>query len=84
MTNCLPSLIEGFAKPAENFLLETHSGELRLLDWEYAGMGDCYFDLANLSAQHDFGPAEDQALLQSYFGDAGLPRLLRLAFHLPV
>ncbi|MEP7356713.1 MAG: choline/ethanolamine kinase family protein [Anaerolineales bacterium] len=62
----------------ENFLLETHSGELRLLDWEYAGMGDLTFDLANLSAQHDFGPVEDQALLQAYFGDDASPRYARL------
>src|SRR5205085_7172549 len=37
----------------ENFLREAVSGELRLLDWEYAGMGDRYFDLGNLAAQHD-------------------------------
>ncbi len=27
-------------------------GEIRLLDWEYAGMGDIFFDLANFSHHH--------------------------------
>jgi thiamine kinase-like enzyme len=62
----------------ENLLRETATGALRLLDWEYAGMGDPYFDLGNLAVQHDFGPGEDQALLQAYFGDAAPPRLARL------
>ena len=62
----------------ENFLRETASGELRLLDWEYAGMGDRYFDLGNLAAQHDFGPEQDQLLLRSYFGDAAPSHLARL------
>jgi thiamine kinase-like enzyme len=62
----------------ENFLRETATGALRLLDWEYAGMGDPYFDLGNLAAQHDFGQAQDQNLLESYFGHAATPRLARL------
>jgi len=31
--------------------LDEH-GELRILDWEYAGMGDIFFDLANFSHHH--------------------------------
>jgi thiamine kinase-like enzyme len=62
----------------ENFLRETATGGLRLLDWEYAGMGDRYFDLGNLAAQHSFDEVEDQALLLAYFGDAEPPRLARL------
>jgi len=41
---------------------------LWLLDWEYAGMGDRYFDLANLSVNNGFGDEEDELLLTSYFG----------------
>lgn len=49
-----------------NFIDE--AGTLRLLDWEYAGMGDRFFDLANFSAQHEFAPEQDALLLREYFG----------------
>lgn len=49
-----------------NFLMG--NGRLWLLDWEYAGMGDIYFDLANLAAHHEFNTEQEQCLLKSYFG----------------
>jgi thiamine kinase-like enzyme len=48
-----------------NFLFD---GSVRVLDWEYAGMTDPFFDLANLSANHGFDGDTDQALLRHYFG----------------
>ena len=59
----------------ENFLRETGTGRVVVLDWEYAGMGDSYFDLANLAAQHRFGDEQDAMLLEAYFG-AVTPRRL--------
>jgi len=59
--------------PCHNDLLNANfldDGEIRILDWEYAGMGDRYFDLANLSVNHEFGPREDAVLLEAYFGEA--------------
>jgi thiamine kinase-like enzyme len=50
----------------ENFLFD---GRMRILDWEYAGMGDPFFDLANLSVNHDFTDEQDRCLLESYFGE---------------
>jgi thiamine kinase-like enzyme len=41
---------------------------IRIVDWEYAGMGDRFFDLANFSINHEFGEAENEALLDAYFG----------------
>lgn len=52
----------------ENFLIE--NGRIYILDWEYAGMGDPFFDLANLSVNHAFSDAEDRLLLEYYFGEA--------------
>ena len=49
-----------------NFL---DDGSIRILDWEYAGMGDPRFDLANLSINHGYGDAENRALLGCYFGE---------------
>ena len=57
--------------PCHNDLLNANfldDGEIRIVDWEYAGMGDCFFDLANLSINHDFGIDEDRLLLTAYFG----------------
>jgi thiamine kinase-like enzyme len=34
-----------------------------IVDWEYAGMGDRFFDLGNLSIKHDFAIEEDEGLL---------------------
>jgi thiamine kinase-like enzyme len=38
-----------------------------LIDWEYGGFGTAMFDLANLSSNGAFDPAEDDALLGAYF-----------------
>jgi thiamine kinase-like enzyme len=50
-----------------NFILDGR--RLWIVDWEYAGMGDVFFDLANFSVNHDFGPEEDDELLRLYFGE---------------
>jgi thiamine kinase-like enzyme len=49
-----------------NFL---DDGQIRILDWEYAGMGDSFFDLANFSVHHEFTDQQDDWLLSSYFGE---------------
>ena len=59
--------------PCHNDLLNANfldDGEIKIVDWEYAGMGDRFFDLANLSVNQEFGMAEDEILLTSYFGEA--------------
>jgi thiamine kinase-like enzyme len=42
---------------------------VRIVDWEYAGMGDRFFDLANFSINHELGDAENEQLLVAYFGE---------------
>lgn len=61
----------------ENFLRQAETGRICVLDWEYAGMGDSYFDLANLAAQNRFANEQDSLLLEAYFGDATPRRLAR-------
>ncbi|MEN3264447.1 choline/ethanolamine kinase family protein [Pseudonocardia sp.] len=46
-----------------------HVGQMYLVDWEYAGMGDPRFDLANLSVNHQFGIDEDRELVRLYYGE---------------
>jgi thiamine kinase-like enzyme len=45
-----------------------------LVDWEYAGMGDRYFDLGNLSVNNGFTDADDRALLEAYWDEPCTPR----------
>jgi thiamine kinase-like enzyme len=40
-----------------------------LVDWEYAGMGDRYFDLGNLSINNGFDEDDDRALLAAYWDE---------------
>lgn len=53
-------------------------GAVRILDWEYAGMTDPYFDLANLAANHAFDADAEAALLHHYFGAVDDERLATL------
>ena len=57
--------------PCHNDLLNANfldDGAIRIVDWEYAGMGDRYFDLANFSVNHEFGVEDDGRLVAAYFG----------------
>jgi len=62
---------------AANFL-RTRRG-IRIVDWEYAGMGDRYFDLGNFAVNNDLGAEGEAALLVAYFeAPAGARRLASL------
>ena len=58
-------------RPCHNDLLNGNfidvGTRIRILDWEYAGMGDLFFDLGNFAVQHDFTDEQDEALLCAYF-----------------
>jgi thiamine kinase-like enzyme len=41
---------------------------LRIVDWEYAGMGDRFFDLANFAINHELDDDARRGLLEAYFG----------------
>jgi thiamine kinase-like enzyme len=47
---------------------------LQIVDWEYAGMGDRYFDLGNLSVNNGLDEAGERALLHAYFDEPPTPR----------
>jgi thiamine kinase-like enzyme len=42
---------------------------IRVVDWEYAGMGDRFFDLANFSVNNELSEADSDVLLEAYFGE---------------
>lgn len=52
--------------------------QLRIIDWEYAGAGDRFFDLGNLAVNLEFDGTAEMALLEAYFGAAHVDHLRRL------
>lgn len=70
---CLAVPVE--LRPCHNDLLNANfiddGVRIRIVDWEYAGMGDPYFDLGNFSSNHKLTPDEDAHLLAAYEGDPG-------------
>ena len=60
-------------RPCHNDLLNGNfiddGTRIRILDWEYAGMGDIFFDLGNFAIQHEFNNEQDEILLKAYFGN---------------
>ncbi len=60
-------------RPCHNDLLNGNfiddGTRIRILDWEYGGMGDIFFDLGNFAIQHEFNDKQDEFLLKVYFGD---------------
>jgi thiamine kinase-like enzyme len=67
---CLAHPIE--LVPCHNDLLNANliddGSRIRIVDWEYAGMGDPWFDLGNLSINHELTPDEDRALVAAWLG----------------
>jgi thiamine kinase-like enzyme len=42
---------------------------IQIVDWEYAGMGDRYFDLGNLAVNNGLDAQAEERLLAAYFGE---------------
>jgi thiamine kinase-like enzyme len=59
-----------------NFLLA--GDRVTIVDYEYAGMGDLFFDLGNLATKHGFEDSQDEALLATYFGEVTAEGMGRL------
>jgi thiamine kinase-like enzyme len=57
----------------------TDGDRLWLLDWEYAGMNELFFDLGALSANNELDADAEAALLVAYFGARTPRRAARLA-----
>ena len=56
--------------PCHNDLLAANfirgdADQIWIVDWEYAGMGDRYFDLANFAVNNELDPCDERALLHA-------------------
>lgn len=79
-------------RPCHNDLLPANliddGGRVMLIDWEYAAMGDPWFDLGNLAENNRLSAAGERRLLELYFGEprpdellaSELARLRRMRF----
>ena len=74
---------------AVNYLYSEDRKEITIIDWEFAGMGDIYYDLATLVYTHDsvgpIPPHLEEFMLDCYFGevsDASRTRLSGMKFML--
>src|SRR3954451_5170766 len=56
-----------------NFLLD--GDHIQLIDWEYAGMGDRWFDLGNFAVNNELDDDQETQLLEAYFGEPPDERL---------
>jgi thiamine kinase-like enzyme len=69
-------------RPCHNDLLNANfiddGSRIRIVDWEYAGMGDPFFDLGNFSVNNGLDPDRDAVLLEAYDGSVRADRLARL------
>ena len=52
---------------ASNFIDDGHT--IWILDWEYAAIGDIFFDLGNFSVNQSLNEEQCELLLYSYFGE---------------
>jgi thiamine kinase-like enzyme len=74
----------GGLRPCHNDLLLGNfldDGErLWIVDWEYAAMGDVFFDLGNFAAHHRLSDLLERTMLDAYFGHitAGMTARLKL------
>ncbi|HLI06237.1 MAG TPA: choline/ethanolamine kinase family protein [Ktedonobacteraceae bacterium] len=67
---------------ASNFIDDGHA--IRILDWEYAAMGDPFFDLGNFAVNQSLDKEQCEHFLRAYFGtlqsaDLAHLHLMRLA-----
>lgn len=61
---------------ASNFIDDGHS--IRIVDWEYAGMGDLFFDLGNFAVNQSLNEEQCELLVRLYFGEARPANLAHL------
>ncbi len=60
-------------KPCHNDLLASNfiddGRAIRILDWEYAAMGDLFFDLGNFAVNQSLSEEQCEQFLHAYFGE---------------
>jgi len=53
---------------SENFIIDA-DGKMWIIDWEYGGMTDPYFDLGDYVMEHPFTRDEERLIIETYCGE---------------
>ena len=53
---------------SENFIVDG-DGRMWIIDWEYGGMADPYFDLGDFVMEHPFSRDEERLIIATYCGE---------------
>jgi thiamine kinase-like enzyme len=65
---------------SENFIVDA-DGKMWVIDWEYGGMTDPYFDLGDFVMEHPFTREEERLILSTYCGHMDEHRFARMMLH---
>ena len=65
---------------SENFMLE-ESGRMWVIDWEYGGQSDPYFDLGDFCVEHPLSDDEEHFIIQRYCGTFDEARYARMMLY---
>ena len=65
---------------SENFLVD-RSGKMWVIDWEYGGMADPYFDLGDFVMEHPFSRHEEHLIIATYCGHASERYFARMVLY---
>jgi thiamine kinase-like enzyme len=64
---------------SENFLDD--GKKIWIIDWEYGGVGDPYFDLGDFAVEHPFTRKQEELIIREYCGSILGNRLYRMLLH---
>ena len=65
---------------SENFIVDP-GGRLWIIDWEYGGMNDPFFDLGDVAVEHPLSQKQEELLLAAYAGRLESEELARMRLH---
>jgi len=65
---------------SENFIIDPDD-KLWIIDWEYAGLNDPYFDLGDVCVEHPLTDEQEKLLLKSYSGKDNHSEYCRMKLH---
>jgi len=64
---------------SENFLDD--GNQIWIIDWEYGGRGDPYFDLGDFAVEHPFSQEQEELIITKYCGKLRKDRLYRMLLY---
>jgi thiamine kinase-like enzyme len=65
---------------SENFIVDAN-GKMWVIDWEYGGMTDPYFDLGDFCVEHPLSDDEERSIITRYCGAFREDRYARMMLH---